>query len=69
MSEEHSPLSQGSIELNDIKQPYYDFEIAKICAWLRAYGYTMHVKLNGSVELRKSDRDLNRCRQDTPRTL
>jgi hypothetical protein len=36
-----------------MKQPYYDFEIAKICVWLKKHGYTMHVKLNGDVELRK----------------
>ena len=33
-------------------QPYYDFEIANICAWLKANGYTFHVKLNGHCELR-----------------
>jgi len=32
-------------------QPYYDFEIAKICAWLKAHRMTMHVKLDGSVQL------------------
>lgn len=37
-----------------MKQPYYDFEIAKICAWLKANGYTMHVTLKGEVTLRKS---------------
>lgn len=36
-------------------QPYYDFEIAKICAWLKAHGYTMHVTLSGTVTLRKKD--------------
>ena len=34
-------------------QPYYDFEIAGICAWLKANGYTMHVTLAGNVTLRK----------------
>lgn len=34
-------------------QPYYDFELAKICEWLKANGYTMHVTLTGAVELRK----------------
>jgi hypothetical protein len=34
------------------KQPYYDFEIAKICAWLKAHGYTGHVTLKGEVTIR-----------------
>lgn len=34
-------------------QPYYDFEIAKICAWLKERGLSMHVKSNGSVEFRR----------------
>lgn len=34
-------------------QPYYDFEIAKICVWLKANGYTMHVTISGNVTLRK----------------
>jgi len=34
-------------------QTYYDFELAKISAWLKANGYTMHVTLNGNVTLRK----------------
>jgi hypothetical protein len=36
-------------------QPYYDFEIAKICAWLIEHGYTMHVTLKGAVTLRKKE--------------
>lgn len=34
-------------------QPHSDFEIAKICAWLKLNGYTMHVTLRGDVTLRK----------------
>ena len=34
-------------------QPYYDFEIAKICAWLKRHGYRMHVTLAGNVTLVK----------------
>jgi uncharacterized protein with PIN domain len=34
-------------------QPYYDIELGRICRWLKEHGYTMHVKLNGDVELRK----------------
>lgn len=34
-------------------QPYYDFEIAKICAWLKQHGYEMHVTLAGAVTLQK----------------
>lgn len=34
-------------------QPHYDFEIAKICTWLKKHGYTMHVTLSGDVTLRK----------------
>jgi hypothetical protein len=37
-------------------QPYYDFELAKICAWLKANGHTMHVTLGGNVTLRKKER-------------
>lgn len=37
-------------------QPYYDFEIARICQWLKEHGYTMHVRLTGAVELRRKDR-------------
>jgi hypothetical protein len=33
-------------------QPHYDFEIAKICDWLKKNGYTAHVTLNGQVTLR-----------------
>lgn len=36
-----------------MRQPYYDVEIAKICAWLKANSYSIHVKLNGEVTLRK----------------
>ena len=32
-----------------IRQPYYDFEIARICSWLKKNGLTMHVSLNGNV--------------------
>lgn len=32
--------------------PYYDVELAKICAWLKANGYTMHVTLAGAVTLK-----------------
>ncbi len=37
-------------------QPYYDFELAKICAWLREHGYTMHVTIKGEITLRKKDK-------------
>ncbi len=36
-----------------LPQPYYDFEIAKICVWLKKHGYTMHVTLRGDVTLRR----------------
>jgi len=36
-----------------IPQPYYDFAIAEICAWLIEHGYTMHVTLKGNIRLRK----------------
>lgn len=42
--------SAGPIQL---PQPYYDIEIGRICQWLKANGYTMHVKLDGKVTLRK----------------
>lgn len=34
-------------------QPYYDFAIAEIIKWLKEHGYTMHVRLDGSVVLRR----------------
>lgn len=34
-------------------QPYYDFEIAKICVWLKKHGYKCHVTLSGNVILVK----------------
>jgi hypothetical protein len=37
---------------NEAKQPHTDFEIAKMCQWLKARGLTMHVKLDGSVTFR-----------------
>lgn len=40
-------------ERGHLAQPYYDVEIAKICSWLRANRYTMHVTLQGAVTLRK----------------
>lgn len=36
-----------------MKQPYYDFELARICAGLKANRYTMHVTLAGEVTLRR----------------
>lgn len=36
-------------------QPYYDFEIAKICAWLIKHGYTCHVTLKGELWLEKKE--------------
>jgi hypothetical protein len=38
--------------LKDVKQPYYDFEIAKICKWLRTNGLPMHASLKGEVVFR-----------------
>ena len=32
-------------------QPYYDFEIAKICAWLKQHGYTCHVSFKGGIRI------------------
>lgn len=40
-------------QLNEVKQPYYDFELAKICMRLKTYGYTAHVNLKGELILRK----------------
>ena len=40
-------------QLNKVKQPYYDLEIAKICTWLKEHKLTMHVKLDGSVSFKK----------------
>lgn len=46
-------MDQGSSPCRSATTPYYDSEIARICEWLRKNRYTMHVKLNGSIELRK----------------
>lgn len=35
-----------------MKQPAYDKEFAKICAWLQANKLTMHVTLKGDVSFR-----------------
>jgi hypothetical protein len=32
---------------------WLDEDMAAICLWLRLHGYTCHVKLNGSLELRR----------------
>jgi hypothetical protein len=34
-------------------QPHSDFELARVCRWLYENGYAAHVKLDGSLELRK----------------
>jgi hypothetical protein len=34
-------------------QPYYDFEIAKICKWLKKNGYIARVSLSGNLTLEK----------------
>lgn len=42
--------------MSDAKpQPHYDFELAKVCDWLKKNKYTMHVSLNGEVVLVKKD--------------
>lgn len=46
------PSPELQEQLNNVKQPYYDFEIAKICKWLRMNGLTMHVTLRGDVTFR-----------------
>lgn len=38
-----------------MKQPYYDFEIAKICEWLKKHNMTMHVTLSGKVTLKDKE--------------
>jgi hypothetical protein len=40
-------------DLEKVKQPYYDIELAKISIWLRMNKLTMHVKLDGSVSFKK----------------
>jgi hypothetical protein len=39
-------------DLQSRPQPYYDFEIAKICTWLKARGLTMHVTLDCKITFR-----------------
>lgn len=41
--------------LAKVKQPYYDFEVAEICKWLKAHGKRMRVKLDGSVRIENKD--------------
>ena len=43
-------------QLNKVKQPYYDFEIAKIYVWLKEKSLTMHVKLDGSVTFKPKEK-------------
>jgi hypothetical protein len=43
--------------LRKVKQPYYDFEIAKICVWLKQHGLTMHVTLRGDVAFKRKGTD------------
>ncbi len=33
-------------------QPHYDFELAKICQWLKKNKMTMHVSLKGDVYIK-----------------
>ena len=53
MSKERNQPLPESAELNEVKQPYYDFEIAKICVWLKKNGMSMHVTLKGDVSFKK----------------
>lgn len=39
--------------LSKVKQPYYDFEIAKICQWLKKHKYKCFVSINGQVSLER----------------
>lgn len=45
-----------SEQIEQKPQPYYDFEIAKICAWLKENGLTGHVTLSGKVTLKPKER-------------
>jgi hypothetical protein len=45
-----------------MRQPYYDFEVAKIVAWCRKHGYTCHVTLKGEVTLRKKRKRIDDTR-------
>jgi hypothetical protein len=36
-----------------LAQPSHDLTMAEICDWLRKHGYTMHVMLDGKVNLKK----------------
>jgi hypothetical protein len=44
------------MEKDSKPQPYYDFELAKICEWLKKNGYTMHVSIKGEVVLIKKEK-------------
>jgi hypothetical protein len=33
----------------ETKQPHYDFELAKVCEWLKKNNLRAHVKLSGAV--------------------
>lgn len=47
------PSKSLAEQLSEVKQPYYDIELAKVCAWLRMHNYSMYVTLKGDIELRK----------------
>lgn len=40
-------------QMTALEKHRLDCDMARICAWLLQHGYTCHVKLNGSLELRK----------------
>lgn len=53
-----TPQNEIDEMLSKVKQPYYDIEIGKICAWLKKHAYECHVTLAGEVRLVKK-RDCN----------
>ena len=53
MCDAQLPLKIGLQGLNEVKQPYYDIELAKISIWLRMNKLIMRVKLDGSVSFKK----------------
>jgi hypothetical protein len=54
-----SPIG-GKVPKPDVKQPYYNIELAKICNWLRMHKLSMHVKFDGSVSFKpKGDKNVD----------
>ncbi len=50
--------STKSFTPRSIPQPSYDFDVARISEWARATSHTVHVSINGKVDIRKKVRNV-----------